>query len=37
MVKELDLVKLKHIAIDGIKIKAKILINNLTNQKKIEL
>ncbi|WP_296796880.1 hypothetical protein [uncultured Methanobrevibacter sp.] len=32
MVKELDLVKLKHIAIDRTKIKAKASINNLTNK-----
>lgn len=31
MAKELYLVKLKHIAIDGTKIKAKLSINNLTN------
>lgn len=32
MVKELDLVKLKHFAFDGKKIKVKASINNLTNQ-----
>ena len=37
MAKELDLVKLKHIAIDGTKIKAKASINNLTNQEQIDL
>ena len=33
MKKELDLIKLKHITIDGTKIKAKASMNNLTNQK----
>lgn len=37
MAKEPDLVKLKHIAINGTKIKAKAFINNLTNQKQIYL
>ena len=37
MAKELDLIKLKHIAIDGTKIKAKASINNLTNQEQVDL
>ena len=35
--KERDLVKLNHIAIDGTKIKAKASINNLTDEKQLEL
>ncbi len=37
MAKELDLIKLKHIAIDGTKIKTKVSINNLTNQEQVGL
>ena len=37
MAKELDLLKLKYIAIDRTKIKTKASINNLTNKEQIDL
>lgn len=37
MAKELNLIKLKHISIDGTKIKAKASINNLTNQEQVNI